>query len=74
MNTIKGRITVKVVTGETFQTSWSEGPAESEDEVRDFLSRISEMTKLDIETEDGLKIYLNPEHVVYAYLEVTDGH
>lgn len=72
MTTIKGRITVKVVTGETFQTSWSEESAEAEDAVRDFLSRISEMTKLDIETEDGLKIYINPAHVVYAYLETEE--
>ena len=72
MSTITGRITVKVVTGDVFRTAWREETAEIAEDVREFLSRISEMNKFEIATEDGYTVYLNPSNIVYAYMETDE--
>ena len=71
-NKVTARITVKVSTGDVFRTHWREETADIAEEVTEFLSRISEMTKFEIEDEDGRTVYINPAHIVYAYLEIDE--
>lgn len=72
MNTVLGRITVKVATGDVFRTTWREDTAEIAEDVRYLLSRLSDLDKFDMETEDGYTVYINPAHIVYAYLEIEE--
>lgn len=72
MNTIMGRVTVKVVTGDIFRTHWREETADIAEEVTEFLSRISEMNKFEIESDKGYTVYINPAHIVYAYMETDE--
>lgn len=69
MDTVTARVTVKVVTGETFLSSWSEESPETWEEVRRFLSGMTHLDQFDITTADGTKIFINPAHIVYAYVE-----
>ena len=66
---VNTRITVKVTTGETFHTDWSRETPESLEEIRYLLSMVSDMEKFDITTAGGRKIYINPAHIVYSYVE-----
>ncbi len=72
MSNVLGRITVKVVTGDVFRSSWSEETAEAEEYAREVLSRVSEMGKFEIESDTGYTVYINPAHIVYAYLETDE--
>ena len=66
---VNTRITVKVTTGETFHTGWAKETPESLEEIRYLLSMVSDMEKFDITTAKGRKIYINPAHIVYSYVE-----
>lgn len=66
---VNARITVKVITGETFRTAWTKETPEAREKVQGFLSRVSDMSKFDITTSKGLKVYINPAHIVYSYVE-----
>lgn len=66
---VDARITVKVITGETFHTDWARETPEALEEVQGFLSRVSDMNKFDITTAKGRKVYINPAHIVYSYVE-----
>lgn len=66
---VNTRITVKVITDETFHTGWAKETPESLEEIRYLLSMVSDMEKVDITTAGGRKIYINPAHIVYSYVE-----
>lgn len=66
---VNARITVKVITGETFRTGWARVTPEALEDLRHLLSRVSDMNKFDITTAGGRKIYINPAHIVYSYVE-----
>lgn len=77
MSNALGRITVQVSTGDIFRTEWREDTAACVEEIRGYLSRVSDMRNFDIETDKGYAVYINPEHIVYTYVEImedTDGH
>lgn len=77
MSNALGRITVQVSTGDIFRSEWREDTAASAEEVRGYLSRVSDMRNFDIETDKGYTVYINPEHIVYTYVEImedTDGN
>ena len=69
MNTVTTRITVKVVTGETFRSGWLKETPEALEEIRYVLSSVSGMETFDINTARGRKVYINPAHIVYSYVE-----
>lgn len=66
---VNARITVKVITDETFRTDWSEETPETLEDLRHLLSRVSDMEKFYITTAGGRKVYINPAHIVYSYVE-----
>lgn len=72
MSNVLGRITVQVSTGETFHSAWREETAEAEEYAREVLSRVSDMGKFEIESDKGYTVYINPAHIVYAYLEIDE--
>lgn len=72
MSNALGRITVQVSTGDIFRSEWREDTAASAEEVRGYLSRVSDMRNFDIETDKGYTVYINPAHIVYAYVETTE--
>lgn len=69
MSTVTARITVKVVTGDVFRADWMVGTPEALENVRSALSQVSGMETFDITTAGGRKIYINPAHIVYSYVE-----
>lgn len=70
---MKVRTTVQVSTGDTWSTTWREAPdAESVEEARDFLKRVSQMTEFELESDKGHVVYFNPAHIVSLYLEITE--
>lgn len=70
---MKVRVTVQVSTGDIWRTEWREAPdAESVEETRDFLKRVSEMKQFELESDKGHTVYLSPAHIVSLYLETTE--
>lgn len=72
MSNVLGRITVQVSTGDIFRSEWREDTAEAEEDVRDFLVRVSDMRQFEIESDKGYTVYINPAHIVYAYMETDE--
>lgn len=66
---VNTRITVKVITGEIFHTGWSKETPETLEKLRYLLSRVSDTSTFDITTAGGRKVYINPAHIVYSYVE-----
>ena len=70
---MKVRITAQVSTGDIWRTPWQEAPdAESVEEARDFLKRVSKMEEFELESDKGHVVYLNPAHIVSLYMETTE--
>lgn len=72
MKPIKGRITVQVSTGEIFRSDWREDTAAAVADIPEVLSRIGDMKNFQIESDKGYTVYINPAHIVYAYLEIDE--
>ena len=69
MDKVPIRMTVKVLTGETFSTDWTEAAPEELEFLQEYLSKIHTMSKFSITTADEDRIHINPSHIVYSYTE-----
>lgn len=69
MNTVDFMITVKLITGQYFCTDWSQETPEALEVIREALYNVGEMGKFKLTTCEGYTLYINPAHIVYAYVE-----